>query len=712
MMRGLSGARTSIAPAGRQSGLACLFDAIEEKLETERDQILLWLPVAFGLGIATWCGLADRNGWIAFILTMTALGVAALAFGRDRRVLRGIGIFALVTAIGCALIWLRAEYKATDTLERPVVSRFIAEIVSIEHLPARENVRVLVKNPSNPDLPTRFRVNLAEDMVPEGLGVGAWIALNARLMPPPRATVPGSYDFAQRAWFEGIGATGRAWGEVDIVRPASAGNWRGWLEARRANLAAHVSERVGNREGAIAATLATGDRGRIAEEDAEAMRRSGLAHLLAISGLHVTAVIGVAILLTLKLLALSARLALNAPLILIAAGAGALTGLAYTLFTGAEVPTVRACIAAMLVLVGVAMGRDAITLRLVATGALVVLLFWPETLVGPSFQLSFAAVTAIIALHENPHTKKLLSRRDEPWMAKIGRFALGLLLTGLVVEIALMPIALFHFNKAGLYGALANIVAIPLTSFIVIPLVALALFLDIFGLGAPVWWLVGQTLGLLLDIAHGVSSTPGAVALLPAMPMSAYALMIAGGLWLCLWKTRWRFWGLVPILSGAIWALVTPAADILVTGDGRHMALRDSDGRLALLRPRAGDYVRDMFNETSGVEDEAGAIDDLPTAWCNADSCRATLWRGGRQWRVFATRSSYYLPYPDLVRECAAADIVISDRRMPEGCTPRWLLADRTMLRKTGGLAITLSPPVIRTVLQPGDDRPWRRGGQ
>lgn len=223
MMRGLSGARTSIAPAGRQSGLACLFDAIEEKLETERDQILLWLPVAFGLGIATWCGLADRNGWIAFILTMTALGVAALAFGRDRRVLRGIGIFALVTAIGCALIWLRAEYKATDTLERPVVSRFIAEIVSIEHLPARENVRVLVKNPSNPDLPTRFRVNLAEDMVPEGLGVGAWIALNARLMPPPRATVPGSYDFAQRAWFEGIGATGRAWGRsISSVRPAPA----------------------------------------------------------------------------------------------------------------------------------------------------------------------------------------------------------------------------------------------------------------------------------------------------------------------------------------------------------------------------------------------------------------------------------------------------------------------------------------------------------
>lgn len=708
-MRGLLGARISIAPAGRQSERARLFDSVENRLERERDQMPLWLPVALGFGIATWFGLADRNGWIAFILGMGALAVAALAFGRDRRLLRGIGIFALVAAIGCALIWLRAEYKATDTLDRPVVSRFTAEIVSVEHLPARESVRLLVRNPSDPDLPYRFRVNLAEDMVSEAVAVGAWVTLDARLMPPPGAAVPGGYDFAQRAWFEGIGATGRAWGDVEIVRPADGGSWRGWLEERRASLAGHVAERVGDREGAIAATLATGDRGRIAEEDADAMRRSGLAHLLAISGLHVTAVIGVALLLTLKLLALSPKLALNAPLILIAAGAGALTGLAYTLFTGAEVPTVRACIAAMLVLIGVALGRDAITLRLVATGALVVLLFWPETLVGPSFQLSFAAVTAIIALHEHPRAKKLLSRRDEPWTAKIGRFTLGLLLTGLVVEIALMPIALFHFNKAGLYGALANIVAIPLTSFVIIPLEALALFLDIFGLGAPVWWLVGQTLGLLLDIAHGVSTTPGAVALLPAMPIAAYALMIVGGLWLCLWKSGWRVWGLAPIIAGAIWALLTPPPDILMTGDGRHMAIRDSDGRLALLRPRAGDYVRDMFNETSGVEDMAAALDDLPTAWCNADSCRATLWRGGRQWRIFATRSRYYLPYPDLVRECAAADIVVSDRRMPEGCTPRWLLADRTMLRETGGVAISLHPPGIQTVLEPGDDRPWRR---
>lgn len=708
-MRGISEARTSIAPGTRQSGLFTLLAATEERLERERDQLPLWLPVALGLGVASWFALASRTSWAAFLLIGLAIAVASLVFGAGLRLFRSLGLFALVAVIGCSLIWLRAEWMDTETLQRPVASRFVAEIVSVEQLPVRESVRLLVRNPSDPDLPHQFRVNIDEEDAPGGLRSGAWVSLNARLMPPPRAAVPGAYDFSQRAWFEGIGATGRAWGDVVIVRAAPAGSWRGWIETRRARLAGHVAERVPGGEGAIAATLATGDRGRIAEADAEAMRRSGLAHLLAISGLHVTAVIGVAMLLVLKLLALSPKLALNIPLILIAAGAGALTGLGYTIFTGAEVPTVRACVAALLVLVGVAMGRDAITLRLVATGALVVLIFWPETLVGPSFQLSFAAVTAIIALHEHPRAKKLLSRRDEAWARKIGRFGLGLLLTGLVVEIALMPIALFHFNKAGLYGALANIVAIPLTTFVIIPLEALALFLDIFGLGAPAWWLVGKTLGLLLSLAHGVSGTPGAVALLPAMPMAAYALMIGGGLWFCLWKTRWRMFGFAPILTGACWALLTPPADILVTGDGKHMAVRDSNGTLALLRPRAGDYVRSMFNETSGVEDEAGALDDLESAWCSHDSCRVTVWRGGRQWRIFATRSSYHLPYPALIGECAAADIVVSDRAMPEACTPRWLLADRNALRETGGMAITLSAPGIHTVLEPGDDHPWRR---
>jgi competence protein ComEC len=434
---------------------------------------------------------------------------------------------------------------------------------------------------------------------------------------------------------------------------------------------------------------------------------------LSVSGLHLTAVVGAVMLLTLKLLALSPALALRFRLILAAAAAGAVAGIAYTLLTGAEVPTVRSCIAALLVLAGIALGREALTLRLVAVGALVVLLLWPESLPGASFQMSFAAITAIVALHESQRVQGWLSRRDEGWPTKLARFLFGLVLTGLAVELALMPIALFHFHKAGLYGALANVVAIPLTTFVIMPLEALALLFDLAGLGAPFWWLAGQALSLLLRLAHAAAGAPGAVALLPAMPAAAFAAMAAGGLWLCLWRTRWRRWGLVPVAIGALWALVTPAPDLIVTGDGRHLALRTAGGELALLRPRAGDYVRDTLAEASGAEPEFHDLESLPTAACSADLCAAYVDRGGRRWRILATRTRHFVAWDEMVRACAGADIVVADRLLPRACTPRWLRADRALLRRTGGLSIALGPePHVATVAELVGRHPWAAGAR
>ena len=277
----------------------------------------------------------------------------------------------------------------------------------------------------------------------------------------------------------------------------------------REQLSRHIQESIPGGAGAIAAALATGDQGAIPETDNDAMRRSGLAHLLSVSGLHITAVVAAVMFMVLRLLALSPWLALRFRLPLIAAGAGALAAIGYTLLTGAEVPTIRSCVAALLVLVALAMGREALTLRLVAAGAFVVLLLYPESLAGPSFQLSFAAVVSIIALHEHPRIKAWFAPREERRLRKIGRDLTSLLLTGIVVELALIPISLFHFHKAGVYGSVANIVAIPLTTFVTMPFEALALLFDSVGLGAPFWWLTARSLDLLLWIAHKTASMPG-----------------------------------------------------------------------------------------------------------------------------------------------------------------------------------------------------------
>lgn len=679
---------------------------LARRLEAERDQLPLWLPVMVGAGVAAWFVLPNRMMWQAALLIGLALALLAASVAQGGRAARVVAVGAAAFALGLALIWAKAERATAPVLQRPVVVRVVARVEKTDHLPARGLVRLRLTDLQWKDrvpalAPRRIRVNVADRDGPDELAAGSIVELRARLMPPPPPAVPGAYDFARVAWFDGLGATGRALGPVRIVSGASR------EEPVRTRLSRHIQSRLGGSAGGIAAALATGDTGGIADADQEAMRASGLAHLLSVSGLHITAAVGITMLVASRLLALNARLAISGRVPLLAAACGAAAALGYTWLTGSEVPTVRSCIAALLVLAAMALGREALTLRLVATGALVVLLLWPEALAGPSFQLSFAAVTAIIAVAEHPRVRSWFAPREDGWRGRILRGFGSLLLTGIVVEIALMPIAVFHFHKAGIYGALANIVAIPLTTFVIMPLEALALALDAVSLGAPAWWLAGRMLGLLLWIAHVTASAPGATTALPVMPGGAFALIVVGGLWLAVWRTNWRRLGLVPVVIGVIWTMMLPAPDILVTGDGRHVALRMKDGRIALLRDRTGDYARDMLSEAGGTQERPVLLSDQAAARCSRDLCRAELSAGGRAWHVLATRSRYLVPVAEMVAACRSADIVVSDRRLPRTCTPRWLRLDRDALAATGGVAITLASGAVRTVYRPGDAHPW-----
>ncbi len=675
--------------------------AIERWLEAERDQLPLWLPVAGGGGVAAWFVLPDAVAWQAAALVLVAIGLAGLALGRGGRAARAIGIGALAAALGLALVWWRAERVAAPVLARPTIAAFIARIETIEPLVARDLVRLTLRPIGAAELPAMLRVNLAVADVPIGLTPGATIRLRARLMPPPHPAVPGAYDYARVAWFAGIGATGRGFAPVAVMTPGTRGS------GLRAGLTAHVNARLAGSVGGIAAALVTGDEGAITPEDADAMRRAGLAHLLSVSGLHITAVVAATMLVVLRVLALSPWLALNARLPLIAALAGAVAAIGYTLLTGSQVPTIRSCVASLMVLAALALGREAMTLRLVATGAVIVLLLWPESLAGPSFQLSFAAITAIVALHEHPRIKALFGAHEEGRGRRLMRGIGSLLLTGIVVEAALMPIAVYHFHKAGIYGAVANIVAIPLTTFVIMPLEAAALALDLGGLGAPLWWLTERAIGVLLWLAHVVADAPGSVAAVPAMPDGAFAAMVAGGLWVALWRTRWRRLGLVPLAIGAGWALTTPAPDLLVTGDGRHVAVRTAAG-LAILRERAGEYVRSTLAENGGLDGEPLLLQEQPGARCSRDLCLTDVVALGRTWRILAMRSVYPVPTDALIAACRGADIVVSERGLPRACTPRWLKLDRRTLARTGGVAVALGSGRIETVLEPGDHHPWR----
>jgi competence protein ComEC len=682
-----------------------LFEWIERLLERERVQLPLWLPVLLGAGIAAWFTVPIREGWIAIIVFGLALAFCGFTLGLKRRLGLVLLWSGLALSLGCALVWFKATLVAAHPLTKPVIAEVVGTLVSIERQPAKEQIRLIIAPAKNAGLPALVRVSVRDEDWRHDVTTGQALSIRARLMPPPTASVPGSYDFARFAWFQRIGAVGKALGPVALAADVAAETKA--QPSLRDSLAQHVATRLASSAAGIATALATGDQGGVSKEDQEAMRASGLAHLLSVSGLHITAVVAGTMFLALRLLALSERLALRLPLPLVAAGAGALAGIGYTLITGAQVPTIRSCIAALLVLIGIAIGREAMTLRLVATGALIVLLFWPEALVGPSFQLSFAAITALVALHEVPLIQRMTYSGESGPIGRAARNIFSLLLTGIVVEIALAPIALFHFHQSGIYGALANMIAIPLTTFVIMPAEALALLFDSIGLGGPFWWVTAQALAFLLWMAHSVAAMPGSVARLPEIPAGAFAMIIAGGVWLLLWRTPMRLLGLIPGIFGMILAAMTPAPDLLITGDGKHVAIRGDGGAVAILRPRAGDYVRDMLAERSASGDELDDLDTLSGAKCSDDVCIVTTMRGERSWTIAATRSRHFLEWRDMMRVCATADILISDRNTPKSCNPRWIKADRQMLAETGGLAVFLGEGRLQSVRRARDDHPW-----
>lgn len=671
-----------------------------------------WLAVALATGIAAWFALPGPGWWVAAMASGLIVALGALALwrgveGRSNLTLACVGA-GLLVAFGVALIWTRSELAGARPIARPGSMVVTGAVLERIEQPADERVRLVLATREQTGRAIKVRVNVPLESDDPALREGAVVRLKARLMPPAPPMLPGGYDFARAAWFEGYAATGSAQGPVQVLRPAASQPLLAPLQRR---LSEHVRSQLGGSPGAIAAAFASGDRGSISAADEEALRDAGLTHMLSISGLHVSAVIAGAYFLAITLLALWPWLTLRVRLPLAAAAVGALAGIGYTLLTGAEVPTVRSCVGAVLVLGALALGREPLSLRMLAVGAAFVLLLWPESLAGPSFELSFAAVMAIIALHASAPVRAFLAPREEGWLTRIGRHAATLLLTGLVIEIALMPIVLFHFHRAGIYGAFANVVAIPLVTFGSMPLIALALLLDLVGLGAPVWWLAGKSLELLLWIAHLAAAQPGAVRLMPQMGWGTFALFIAGGLWLALWRGKARLWGLAAAALAIGLLLATPAPDLLIAGDGRNVGIATAEGRLLLLHDSRSEFTRDNFKELAGVEAEPVALAEWPGADCNADFCAVTLRRAGRDWRLLLSRSRYLVDAGVLAAACARADIVVSERWLPRTCLPKRLKADGRMLARTGGLSVVLADPLrVETVASSQGEHGWWRG--
>ena len=456
-----------------------------------------------------------------------------------------------------------------------------------------------------------------------GLRIGQAVTLRATLQPLPEPIEPGGFDFGRQAWFARLGATGYATSKVAPLGGAPAPPWdlAAWAEidALRATVNARIRAALPDETGEIAIALITGERGGISEEVTQAMRDSGLAHILSISGLHMVIMAGTVFWLVRALLALVPGLALRYPIKKWAAAAALAAASFYLALSGAAVPTVRSWLMMSIVLIAVMLDRPALTMRNVALAALAILIVAPESLFDPSFEMSFAAVVGLVAFYEWLAKRRRPSLTDvSPVWATLRRGASlvgGAAATTLVAGTAITPFAIYHFHRMTHFGLIANLVAAPLVSLLIMPMALLSLLAMPFGLEA--WPLKAMGLGIRLMVGTGewVASFPGAVSILPQISGASLVLIVLGGLWLCLWQTRTRALGLVIAAAGLALAPQAERPDVLIEREGATAALRSDAGSLVFPPATAASYSADNWLLADGDERDAtagGGRNDVP----------------------------------------------------------------------------------------------------
>lgn len=601
--------------------------------DTERERWGLWLAPCLGLGIGLYFALPGEPPlWVGF-LPLGALFLWFFWLWR-RNALWAVPLAgAVAVAVGFTVAQLQALHVAAPVLERPLGPVMVSgRVADLEPHGGRWRVTLaepVIERLAVEKTPNRVRLTLYArgDAVP-----GGRIAVLARLLPPPPPAAPGSFDFPRLAWFAGLGAVGYAVGLPEVQAAAPPGPlraWADWVTHLRGEVAGRLSEGVGGPAGGVAAALATGHRGAVPEEVIEAYRASGLAHLLAISGLHLGLAAGLVFVVLRGFLAMVPAVALRWNIKKITASVAILAMVVYLALSGANVPAQRAFLMGGGVFGAILADRSAVTLRVLAVAAVLVLLWQPDALIGASFQMSFAAVLALVAAYE------WLSPRLSAWrggargpLGATGRtvivYLIGILASTVIAGLATAPFAAYHFHRVAVYGVVANMVAMPVMALWVMPWLALALLLMPFGLDAlahaPLRW----GLEAVEVVARVVASWPHAQLAVPPMPVVAVSCLAFGGLWLCLTRGRWR-WGGVPVILGAIalpW--LQPVPLLVISGDGAVVAVRGQEGLIH--SPGRGDsFTRELWAELwprSPVRWQAAGWDDVGSRMlCDARGC-------------------------------------------------------------------------------------------
>ncbi len=679
----------------------------------ERARWFYWQPAFLCAGIVAYFSLPFEP---AFGTLAAPVFLAALMGLLHRRFWNAtVFLYALfLIALGFAAAQLETRLDERPMLDHELTSTPITgRVAQTDLMP--DGIRLTLLHPSLGALPAaetpeRIRIKFNDLTLEDAPPTGSEVSVHGRVGPFSEPVTRGAMDFRREAYFKHLGGLGWSHDPPTQLPPTQSSlsfNDRATLffESLRKTLAAHVTARLSGDVAAMTATRLNGEQTAISPSVIEAMRIAGLSHLLSTSGFHVTIMALLVYFPFRALLALIPPLALRFPIKKWAAGAAILSATLYTLLVGAQPATLRSLMMATLAMLAILLDRRSTPLRLVTLSAFIAMLATPDAVMGPSFQLSFAAVFCLIAAHQR--TAEALtgvhSQEEQGRFRALLSYLGKITRTSVIATAATTPFALYHFQSFSLYGFLANMAAIPLTSFWIMPAILLAWLTAPFGADGIFIDAAGVGTALTIRIATTVAAWPHAVFYVPAMPALALIAVTLGGVWLCLWKERWRYIGFLPIVIGLLYPLYTRTPDFFVSSDGAWAA-KQADGRLATLNVKREKFALTQWQERLGRVDavDASALpEDTQDLRCDTLGC---VYRHKDVILAMPTKEIAAL------EDCAHAAFVIAPFEIRSCAAPH--LIDASFLKTHGSttLFFTESGVEIDTTHTHAAERPWSVG--
>ncbi|KEJ89496.1 ComEC/Rec2 family competence protein [Sulfitobacter donghicola] len=656
-----------------------------QMMRAQRGALFGWVPVFLAVGIGGFFSLTwEPSG--GFIWSVLAGGVAIAAFARLLpETLRPLAVAMMLIAIGFVLAAARSHYVAGPVLKFSYYGAVEGRIVAMDRSQSdalRLTLDQVVLDRVRPQqTPLRVRLSLHGDRSADIIAEpGLRVMITGHLSAPSGPVEPGGFDFQRHAWFVRLGAVGYARTPLMGVDAPKAG-----LGVFRLRMAASdkIQSVLAGDIGGFAAAITTGDRSAISKSALEDLRASNLAHLLAISGLHMGLMSGVVFGALRILFALIPALVLRIPARSLAAAGALVVAAGYLALSGGNVATQRAFIMVAVALCALMIGRRAISLRGVAIAATIVLALRPEALMGPGFQMSFAATTALVAVFGWMRDKQIaLGPR---WFQPVS----AVFISSAVAGIATAPIAAAHFNAIAQYGLLANLSCVPLMGVLVIPAAVLAAVLAPFGLEVIGLWAMGLGVRWILFVADFVANLPQSRVYVVAPDGWVIPLLALGFLTLILWRGVLRWSGIIAMAASFVVWGGTNRPDILVSDTGALVGVRTDQGR-ALSKERGAGFVARNWLENDG--DGAGQY-IAATKWDKAG--QVVHLSGKRAVAAFDT--------------CTKGQLVVSSvpiERLGLPC----MVYDPDRLKTTGALAISMErdgPKIVQTAREVSGDRLW-----